>query len=350
MNTITVGTQKEYPVYIGKGLLCQLPELLKATVATKHAALICDSNVWPLYGKSTARSLETAGYRVETFVFPAGEASKNGTTYLQLLEFLASRQLTRTDCLLALGGGVTGDLAGFVAATYLRGIAYIQLPTTLLAAVDSSVGGKTAIDLQAGKNLAGAFYQPRAVICDTCTLDTLPPEILQDGCAEVIKYDVLYDPALLGHMVERKLDFDREWVILRCVQHKNNAVSMDEFDTGMRQMLNLGHTFGHGVEGCSGYTVSHGKAVAIGMAMIARSCAATGKSSKDTCERILEALQALALPTVSPFTAEQLLPYVLSDKKRSEDTLHLILPEAIGHCSIVPTPVEAVRSFMEAGM
>lgn len=350
MNTITVGTNKEYPVYIGSGLLAQLPDFLDRHCKSRHVALICDSNVWPLYGEKAVQVLSTGNYLADTFVFPAGEASKNGATYLELLEFLAGKQFTRSDCLLALGGGVTGDLAGFAAATYLRGISCIQLPTTLLAAVDSSVGGKTAIDLAAGKNLAGAFYQPTAVICDTDTLDTLPTEVLRDGCAEVLKYGVLYDAELLEHMTGKGLAFDREWVILRCVEHKNRAVSQDEFDTGLRQMLNLGHTFGHGVEGCSGYTVSHGSAVAIGMAIVARSCAASGCCSRETCLQILQALEALELPTATEFTAEQLLVYVRNDKKRSGGTVNLILPNRIGQCSIVPTPVEALQTIMKAGM
>lgn len=350
MNTITVGTKKEYPVYIGKGLLDKLPAFMRDLTKTGHVALICDSNVWPLYGEKVLSSLEQAGYRVDAFTFPAGESSKNGETYLQILEFLAQHQFTRKDCVLALGGGVTGDMAGFAAATFLRGISYIQLPTTLLAAVDSSVGGKTAIDLHAGKNLAGAFYQPSAVICDTDTLDTLPTQILRDGCAEVLKYGVLYDGELLRHMTQNGLSFDREWVICRCVAHKNRAVSQDEFDTGVRQMLNLGHTFGHGVEGCSMYTVSHGKAVAIGMAMIARSSAALGHCTRETCNSILEALEALQLPITTPYTAAELLRFVLSDKKRSADTINLILPQKIGQCIIAPTPVEAIESIMEAGM
>lgn len=170
----------------------------------------------------------------------------------------------------ALGGGVVGDLAGFAAASYLRGIRFIQVPTTLLAAVDSSVGGKTAIDLPAGKNLAGAFCQPSLVLCDTDTLNSLPLDIFRDGCAEVIKYGVLYDPKLFAHLEEKGLSFDREAVITRCVELKRDVVMEDEFDTGARMKLNLGHTVGHGVEAKSHFAISHGKAVAIGMAIVSR--------------------------------------------------------------------------------
>jgi len=350
MTTIDIPTSHHYPVEIASGLLQQAGERIRALFPGVRAAVVTDTNVAPLYLAPLIQSLNEAGIASVSYCFPAGEQSKTAATYVALLEFLAEQKLTRSDILIALGGGVVGDLTGFAAATYLRGISLVQVPTTLLAAVDSSVGGKTAIDLKAGKNLAGAFYQPNAVICDTDTLDTLPAQILRDGCAEVLKYGVLYDGELLRHMTQNGLSFDREWVICRCVAHKNRAVSQDEFDTGVRQMLNLGHTFGHGVEGCSKYTVSHGKAVAIGMAMIARSSAALGHCTRETCNSILEALEALQLPITTPYTAAELLRFVLSDKKRSADTINLILPQKIGQCIIAPTPVEAIESIMEAGM
>ena len=190
---------------------------------------------------------------------------------------MAARRLTRADGLIALGGGVVGDLAGFAAATFLRGIGFLQLPTTLLAAVDSSVGGKTAIDLTNGKNLAGAFYQPQAVLCDLDTLDTLPAEVFADGCAEVIKYGMIGDPALLARLETADFRADPEELVARCVAQKRDLVEQDEFDTGARQLLNLGHTLGHGVEACSGYTVSHGRAVAIGMTLVTRAAVAFGR-------------------------------------------------------------------------
>ncbi|MCI6851475.1 MAG: 3-dehydroquinate synthase, partial [Clostridiales bacterium] len=242
------------------------------------------------------------------------------------------------------GGGVTGDLAGFAAATYLRGIRFIQVPTTLLAAVDSSVGGKTAIDLPAGKNLAGAFCQPSLVLCDTDTLNTLPREIFRDGCAEVIKYGILYDPVLFSHLEKHGLDFDREYVITRCVELKRDVVMEDEFDTGVRMKLNLGHTIGHGIEAKSNFTLSHGKAVAAGIAIVCRAC-----GCKDT-PRILAILGQFGLPTAAEETADDIFFYALSDKKRSADQVNLILPNAIGDCSIVPTPVGQLKSFIQAGL
>ena len=279
-----------------------------------------------------------------SYVFPAGEESKNGQIFLDLLNFLAENQLTRSDMIVALGGGVVGDLAGFAAASYLRGIRFIQVPTTLLAAVDSSVGGKTAIDLPAGKNLAGAFCQPSLVLCDTDTLNSLPTDIFRDGCAEVIKYGVLYDPKLFAHLEEKGLSFDREAVITRCVELKRDVVMEDEFDTGARMKLNLGHTVGHGVEAKSHFAISHGKAVAIGMAIVSRASACA-----DT-PRIVALLEKFGLPTRTDYSADDLFTYTLSDKKRSGGTVNLIIPRAIGDCAITPTKVESLKSFIQAGL
>ena len=198
MNVVKVNASTAYEVMIGSGLLSSLGQEVAKVTKVGKAAIVSDSNVWPLYGKNAQERLENAGFSVISFVFPAGESSKSGATYLALMNFLAQNHVTRSDCLIALGGGVVGDLTGFAAATYLRGISFIQVPTTLLAAVDSSVGGKTAIDLECGKNLVGAFYQPKLVLCDTDALHSLPADTFRDGCAEVIKYGILYDPQLFA--------------------------------------------------------------------------------------------------------------------------------------------------------
>ena len=344
MKTVTVSASKKYDICIGSGLMNQLGSFAQKLGKAKKVCLVSESTVFPLYGATAADSLKDAGFTVVSFVFPAGEESKNAQTYLSLLNFLADNRLTRSDLIVALGGGVAGDLAGFAAATYLRGIRFIQVPTTLLAAVDSSVGGKTAIDLPAGKNLAGAFCQPSLVLCDTDTLNTLPREIFRDGCAEVIKYGILYDPVLFSHLEANGLDFDREYVITRCVELKRDVVMEDEFDTGARMKLNLGHTIGHGIEAKSNFTLSHGKAVAAGIAIVSRA-----SGCKDTL-RILAILEQFGLPTSTEETADDILSYALSDKKRSADQVNLILPNAIGDCSIVPTPVEQLKSFIQAGL
>ena len=258
MNTVTVSASKTYDILIGPGILSELGPRVRSLGKAQKVCLVSETSVFPLWGGTALSSLKDAGFDVCSYVFPAGEESKNGENLLKLLNFLAENGLTRSDILVALGGGVTGDLAGFAASCFLRGIRFVQVPTTLLAAVDSSVGGKTAVDLPAGKNLAGAFWQPSLVICDTDTLDTLPVDIFRDGCAEVIKYGILYDPKLFAHLEEKGLDFDREAVITRCVELKRDVVMEDEFDTGARMKLNLGHTIGHGVEARSNFTLSHG--------------------------------------------------------------------------------------------
>ena len=350
MKTIQVKASKCYDVSIGFGLLENIGKHAASLKKCTKAAVISDSNVFPLYGDTVSKSLENAGIQVVSFSFPAGEESKTGETYFSILNFLAENQITRSDLMIALGGGVVGDITGFSAATYLRGVAYIQVPTSLLAMVDSSVGGKTAIDLPAGKNLVGAFYQPNLVLCDIGTLDTLPTSVFTDGCAEIIKYGVLYDPSLFSHLVNKGLSFDREYVISRCIELKRNVVAEDEFDTGARQMLNLGHTVGHGIEKHSNFTVTHGQAVAIGMAIVSKAGASAGVCSEQTFADIRSILKTFGLPAETGYTAEMLAESALSDKKRSGGTVNLIIPQAIGRCMIQPTPINELKTFIEAGL
>lgn len=350
MQKVTVHASKNYDILIGGGILAALGEETARRVRGRKACVVSESNVYPLYGPAVEESLRSAGFVVVSYVFPAGEKSKNGENYLALLNFLAQKQLTRSDCLIALGGGVTGDLTGFAAATFLRGISFVQVPTTLLAATDSSVGGKTAIDLPAGKNLAGAFYQPSLVLCDTDTLQTLPREIFLDGCAEVLKYGILYDRAFFDYLNAAGPEFDRERVICRCVELKRDVVARDEFDTGERMKLNLGHTVGHGVEAKSQFAVSHGKAVAIGIAIVSRAAAARGMLSPEEAETIVKTLRAYGLPTTTAYSAGELANYMCSDKKRTDGTVNLIIPRTIGCCDIVPTPVEQLAAFVQSGL
>lgn len=350
MTTIEVNASKRYQVQIGPGLLPGLGEKVAALGKVQKVCIVSDSTVWPLYGVSADTSLHAAGLNTCSFVFPAGEASKCGETFLELLNFLAENRLTRSDILVALGGGVVGDLTGFAAACFLRGIRFVQVPTTLLAAVDSSVGGKTAIDLPGGKNLAGAFWQPSLVLCDTECLNTLPEDIFRDGCAEVIKTAILFDEPLFMELVRDGLHFDREWVIAACVAHKRDVVNADEFDRGQRQKLNLGHTIGHGVEAMSDFTLSHGKSVAIGTAIAARAAAKLGVCDQGTATRIMWLLEKFGLPIFTHHTAAELAQMALSDKKRAGDTVNLILPKAVGDCIISPTPVTELESIIQAGL
>lgn len=344
MRTVTVNASKTYDIHIGSGLLEKIGEWIGQLGSVKRVCIISDSNVFPLYGQKVIHQLNQSGFTVCSFVFNAGEENKNGHTYLTLLNILAENQLTRSDCILALGGGVVGDMAGFAAATYLRGLRYVQIPTTLLAAVDSSVGGKTAIDLPAGKNLAGAFWQPSLVLCDTDTLSSLPGEIFADGCSEVIKYAVLYDPDLFDLLEQDGPSFDRETVITRCIDWKRLVVEQDEFDTGERMKLNLGHTIGHSIEKCSSFGVSHGKAVAMGLAIVAR-----GSGCPDS-ERITGLLKQFALPVSCKYTLEELILNAQSDKKRSADIINLIVPKIIGTCEVRKITFNELKSILRAGL
>lgn len=350
MKSVTVKSSKEYNVLIGSGLIHRLGEYAAAVKPSCTAVIISDSNVWPIYGSMAVNSLQTHGFDVIHYVFPAGESSKNAATYVDILEFLGTHNITRSDMIIALGGGVTGDMAGFAAATYLRGIAYIQVPTSLLAMVDSSVGGKTAIDLSCGKNLAGAFYQPKLVLCDTAALKTLSPAYFQDGCAEVIKYAILYDPELFSHLKEKQFCFDTDYVISRCVSLKSDVVEADEFDTGARQKLNLGHTFGHSIEKNSQFTVSHGFAVAKGMLMAANAAVYLGICNENTQDAIRDLLDTFGYDLSVNYTADQLTHAALADKKRFGSHINLILPKQIGDCILQKIPVEQLHEIIEAGL
>lgn len=344
MKTVTVSASRRYDILIERGLLRRAGELVRGVTNAGTVMLVSDDSVWPLYGEAVQKSLVDAGFSVCRFVFPHGESSKCAKTYLALLDALCENRLTRADAVVALGGGVVGDLTGFAASTYLRGIGFIQIPTTLLAMVDSSVGGKTAVDLPEGKNLVGAFHQPALVLCDLDTLDTLPQAVFREGCAEVIKTAILFDRPLFEDLKRDGLNFNRESVIARCVEHKRDIVAEDEFETGSRKLLNLGHTLGHAVEKCSGYAVAHGAAVAIGTAAMARAfCREDG-------EEIHAVLQKFGLPLTTEFTPEELAEAALADKKRQGDTVTLVVPTAVGKCELCRLPVSELQSVFEAGM
>ena len=349
MKTVSVSASRQYEILIERGLLRRAGELVRSVTNAGTVMLVSDDSVWPLYGETVQKSLAESGFSVCRFVFPHGENSKCAKTYLALLNALCENRLTRADAVVALGGGVTGDLAGFAAATYQRGIPFVQVPTTLLAAVDSSVGGKTAIDLPAGKNLAGTFYQPWLVLCDPACLDSLPDEIFHDGCAEVIKYAVLGNAPFFEELNCTPPHAQLEHIIETCVRMKRDIVAQDEFDRGQRQLLNLGHTFGHGIEACSGFAVSHGSAVAIGMAMMVRAAAAFGLCTEKTRDTVVDILRQYDLPVDCAFRAKDMLPTILHDKKAAGDTINLIVPTAVGQCRIVKTPASEIMDWLRAG-
>lgn len=350
MQKITIRTSSKYDVLIGRGLLTSCGKLLRDVTEPCRAAVVTDSTVKSLYLSQVQQSLKKAGFEVCSFTFPAGESSKNMATLSALLEFLAEQHITRTDCVAALGGGVAGDLAGFAAGCYLRGVRFVQIPTTLLAAVDSSVGGKTAVDLAAGKNLAGVFHQPVAVFCDTDCFNTLSEETFSCGVAEAVKTGVLEGEELFSLLEAGGARKHIDEIIARCVAYKGKVVAEDEFETGLRKTLNLGHTVGHAVEKCSNYAIPHGQAVSIGMAVIARASAKLGYCAEAAARRIVMALKNNGLPTATDFSAEQLASAALKDKKRAGGNITLVIPKGIGNCVLQTVPVERLLDIIQAGL
>lgn len=347
---IPVRVREGYDVIIDGGLLRESGLLLRAALGDCKLAVVTDSNVARLHLPMLQKSLAEAGFEVCSTIFPAGEASKRMDTLAGLIEFFADQRLTRKDCVVALGGGVTGDMAGFAAGCYLRGVKYVQIPTTLLAAVDSSVGGKTAVDLSTGKNLVGLFHQPSLVLCDTDTFSTLTPDEFANGAAEAIKTGILDDEALFslfesGDAHERISD-----IVAQCVAFKARIVEEDETETGIRKTLNLGHTAGHAIEQCSDFTLPHGHAVAAGLAIIARAAERLGWAQEPIAGRIESALSRNGLPITTKFSPEALAEAALSDKKRAGGTITLVVPRKIGDCSLLDIPVEQLPDVFRAGM
>ena len=349
MTRISVPVSRPYEVCIDSGSLRALGAELARLHKSCTVAVISDDTVMPLYGQTVCAGLRDAGFTVLSYAIPSGESAKNLTTYGEVLTFLARNRLSRSDLLLALGGGVVGDLVGFAAATFLRGVDYVQVPTTLLSAVDSSVGGKTAVDLSVGKNLVGAFHQPILVWCDVDTLSTLPPVTFRDGCAEVIKYGLLDDAEFFAYLRDNHDSLDLTHVIARCVEMKRNIVCRDEFDRGLRQLLNLGHTFGHAIESCSDYSIPHGHCVAMGMAMICRAAASMGAMSAGDAAAVEQLLTLYGLPTHVPYSLEALSAAVLSDKKITGHAISLVMPRGIGRCELQMFSASALPRWLAAG-
>ena len=349
MTAIHITASQSYDVCIEHGLLFRLGTLAAERLTGRRAAVISDDAVYPLYGQQAEAALQSAGFQTEHFIFPHGEQQKNLTTYGHVLNFLCDRRFTRSDLVVALGGGVVGDLAGFAAATHQRGVPYIQVPTTLLAMVDSSVGGKTAVDLDSGKNQAGCFYQPSLVVCDPALLATLPEREYRCGCAEVIKYAMLFSQELFRELETTPVREQLEHVLSTCVAMKRDVVRGDEFDRGQRALLNLGHTVGHAVEACSGFTISHGEGVAIGMAVITRAAAEQGICRPEVLDRLLALLRQYGLPTSTAASLADIQKAAEADKKRAGDVTKLIVPEAIGRCRIEPVPACEMARWLRAG-
>lgn len=334
MQVVTVNASKKYDVKIGTGFIEKIGDHITPLMSGKKVMVVSDDNVFPLYGEKAVKSLSEAGYVVSTFVFKSGEESKNITTYNDLLEALFEAQLTRKDLIVAIGGGVVTDLSGFASATFQRGIGLVMVPTTLLAAVDASVGGKNGINLSRGKNQVGTFCQPSLVLCDIETLWTLPREEYINGCAEIIKYSMIVNEGLFELIRDKEIRDQYEDIITRCITIKRDFVEADEFDIGKRMMLNFGHTIGHAVEACSGYKIPHGRAVAIGMAAITKAAVINGYCTEDTRMQLDELLEQYDLLDELKYTAKELMECVKVDKKNSSGMLRIVIPKAIGSCWI----------------
>ena len=330
---LTVNTSKRYTIRIERGALDQLGAYCASLFAPgKKAVVITDTHVAPLYLERVSTSLRNAGFDVTSCAFPAGEPSKRLSTIEGIYGHMAQAHITRSDFAVALGGGVTGDMAGFAAASYLRGIPFVQVPTTLLSQVDSSVGGKTGVDLPQGKNLVGAFWQPSFVLIDPDTLNTLSPHFFADGMGEVIKYACIKSRALFDLLIETEdITSIMEDVIYRCVDIKRDVVERDEFDTGERALLNFGHTFGHALEKLHQYQgLSHGAAVGIGMVMMARLGEKAGFTAPGTADKIAAALEKYHLPVHSDLPLSQIVEATASDKKSTGSSINLVLLKDIG--------------------
>ena len=350
MKKIKVRASKEYEILIDAGLIDRVGEYCHATFSgTCRALVLTDDRVAALYLDRVEASLRDSGFETDSFVIPEGEASKNPQVLIQVLEYMAQRRFTRKDIIVALGGGVVGDLGGFAASVYLRGIEFAQIPTTLLAAVDSSVGGKTAVDLAAGKNLMGAFWQPSVVLCDPKTLDTLRPEVFADGLAEVIKYGVINDRAFFDGL-RGDVRGNIEDIIAACVMNKARIVEGDEFDRGQRQLLNLGHTVGHAIEICSDFGISHGHAVAVGMVIAMRGAVSMGICPEEDLHALIHTLEDAGLDTECGFSVEELCAVATADKKRMGESITLVLPYGLGDCRLYEMKIGELRRFIEKGL
>ncbi len=349
MKTVHVETGNPYDILIERGLIDSCGEQIKKLSNAKKITVISDSNVAPLYQWRVLNSLEKNGFNVKIHIFEAGEEQKNLNSISKMYQTLADFGMTRSDLIVALGGGVTGDMAGFAAATYLRGIDFVQIPTSLLAQVDSSVGGKTGVDLPFGKNLVGAFHQPIAVLIDPDTLSTLSNKFISDGMAEVIKYGCIKDARFFEFLANENALEHIEEVIETCVSVKRDVVSRDEKEKGERILLNFGHTFGHSIEKLYDFKgITHGMAVAIGMVLIASAGEKQGITEHGTTEKIAEVCKKYGLPTTTEFTFREMADSAKNDKKSVGSSINLVMLSKIGTSLTKKVSFEDLEQFITA--
>lgn len=347
MQKITVKASQSYDVIIGSGVLGSAAGNIGDVLRSSRTVIVSDDNVFPIYGTKLKETLEKSGFTVSEFVFPHGEQSKSHAVLLNLYGFLAAQNITRSDSIIALGGGVTGDLAGFAAASYLRGIDYVQIPTSLLAQIDSSVGGKTAVDIPAGKNLVGAFKQPKLVLADTDTLSTLPDAFFDDGMGEAVKYGMIWSEELFDLIAEGNIKDHLEEMIVKCVDIKREVVETDEYDKGLRMILNFGHTLGHAIEKTQNFCgLSHGKAVSVGMYLITSAAEKHGIIKESISGKLRSCLETNRLPWSVDIPADTLFENSVNDKKRFSDDINVIICKTIGKADIVKLPISGYKKLI----
>ncbi len=346
MKKLTVHVGDTYEIFIEKGLLKECGKYVRAVSKAKKIAIITETNVAPLYLDTVKGCIENEGFEVVSYIFPAGESSKTTETIVNIVEFLAENGLTREDMVVALGGGVCGDMAGFAAAIYLRGIKFVQIPTTLLSQVDSSVGGKTGVDLPQGKNLCGAFHQPALVLIDPDVLETLSPHFFSDGMGEVIKYGCIKSKALFERIETENVKDFIEDLIYDCVNIKRGVVERDEKEAGERALLNFGHTAGHAIEKLHNFTdISHGEAVGVGMVMISEAGERIGLTEQGTADKIRKVLEKYNMKTEVENSVTDIIGAMYHDKKRTGSGIKFIMLHSIGDSFINPVENDKVKEL-----
>lgn len=347
MKSITVKTSREYNVYLGPGIIQDLGLLIEPFCIGRKVGVITDDTVDVLYASTISENLIARGYQVSKFVFPHGEGSKNLTTLSDILEFFASRKFNRKDIFISIGGGVVGDITGLAAAMYMRGIQFIQVPTTLLSMVDASVGGKTAVDLKAGKNLVGSFWQPSMVVADTQVIADLPKEIFAEGMAEVIKSDLIANAGIVNWTLQGKVREHLEEVIENCIRMKRSVVEQDEYETkGLRKVLNMGHTIAHAIEKLSSYEVSHGTAVATGLVWEARIALELGLCNTFLVDEVRQAVDRYGLYYEAPYSMDDMMEVMRSDKKNEDENIDFVFPITYGEWKEVKLEQQVILKIL----
>ncbi len=350
MEKVIVNASTRYEILIDSGILDDCGKFITEIKKTSSkVCVITDDNVDKFYGNRVVKSLSDAGFKTEKFVFPHGEASKNHSTLLDIYEYLVTKDFTRSDFIVALGGGVVGDTAGFAAATYMRGIDFVQIPTTVISQSDSSVGGKTAVDINGGKNLVGAFHQPRLVICDTDTLNTLTPEFFSDGMAEVIKHGMIKSPELFDILLSKDIKENIVDIMKRNVSIKGQVVENDEREKGERMLLNFGHTLGHALEKYYNFTgLTHGYAVAIGMSVFTHIAERRGMCKEGVADKLDALLIKCGLPITDSAPIDELYKFSLHDKKHLANGMNIVICSDIGKSKVIKLSVEEYADFLRS--